>query len=472
MAGDMGNYETNSSDDGSSAPASAKKCSTIQRTNEQDLLLTPKALELSLSPPRAPPFGTAQRALLTGKNPSIQSWAQHYHVREAHSLEPHATLRQRLIQQWTKTKSSKHPHMAEKSADAATRLLGVWWSVERQNRFRDTGSFRLAADGIVTATAPMLALSAPSAVPTFHRLTRHHCQSIPYGPHPRQRMDLYLPLDGRTVRRLIFFVHGGAWGSGMPWMYRLVAAPYLQQGWAVTVPGYRTYPDGCVAEQVEDLELAASALQQQQQYLDIRNKNIKCTLMGHSSGAHISLLLLVDRAKERKLRNNESADSSLTPSRLQFDSFVGLSGPYGISHHFDYEAGRGVEELSPMKPVNGYTRESFRQNSPALRLQGALAAVRTEGAMNESLPAMVLIHGIEDDTVPFTATAEAARILRSCGLTRIQEIYVPGTGHQDMVMQIMLGGRTRDTTIEWINGLSAHSSAENAGTRLLTRSKL
>ena len=40
-----------------------------------DLLLSPKALELSLSPPRAPPFGSLQRTLLlTGGGPSADSF--------------------------------------------------------------------------------------------------------------------------------------------------------------------------------------------------------------------------------------------------------------------------------------------------------------------------------------------------------------------------------------------------------------
>ena len=83
-----------------------------------------------------------------------------------------------------------------------------------------------------------------------------------------QYVDLYLPTpplslsspddDGRTpVRGAVFFVHGGAWGSGMPWMYRLVAPTFLRLDLAVIVVGYRTYPDAStINEQVRDVVTA------------------------------------------------------------------------------------------------------------------------------------------------------------------------------------------------------------------------
>ena len=139
---------------------------------------------------------------------------------------------------------------------------------------------------------------------------------------------------------------------------------------------------------------------------------------------------------------------------------MGLSGPYDIEHHYDYEAGRGVEEISPMKPVNGYTRTQFRRHSPARALRDLLRQTTPNAehqAVSFLLPRtmrLALFHGMEDDTVPFTATAEAARVLRSCGVTTVEEVYLPDTGHQDMVLQIMLGGRARDGTVDWIRGLA------------------
>lgn len=112
-------------------------------------------------------------------------------------------------------------------------------------------------------------------------------------------------------------------------------------------------------------------------------------------------------------------------------------------------------ELSPMKPCNGYTREQFRRNSPTRRLQDFLATFQEDAFRNLTLnaffPRTLLVHGIEDDTVPFTATSEAARVLRFCGVQNCEEYYAPLTGHQDAVMHLMLGGRVKDFIQTWLD---------------------
>jgi acetyl esterase/lipase len=243
-------------------------------------------------------------------------------------------------------------------------------------------------------------------------------------------------------------------------MYRLVASPFLKLGMAVAIVGYRTWPDGNAKEQMDDLEQAASFLAKQFPGLCTTNVPIGenqsqygTCLMGHSSGAHIALLMLVERAR-RKLRHTGGASTD----PLEFHSYIGLSGPYDISHHFDYEAARGVEELSPMKPACGYSRDAFRLNSPALLLwmRYLTGISECDASIEIAFPRILLIHGIEDSTVPFTATAEAARILRSCGISQCNEMYVARIGHQDTVMEVMMGGKTRDSIIEWLRNPSGN----------------
>merc|ERR1719491_1652217 len=129
---------------------------------------------------------------------------------------------------------------------------------------------------------------------------------------------------------------------------------------------------------------------------------------------------------------------SNAPFAFAPDHFVGLSGVYDISHYYDYEAGRGVEQISPMQPICGRTRENFRRASPAHRLLSLLGTQR-EGTLHHLAPRALLVHGVEDATVPFAATADAGRVLRAAGLA-CEEAYLAGAGHQDMVMHLMLGG--------------------------------
>ena len=159
--------------------------------------------------------------------------------------------------------------------------------------------------------------------------------------------------------------------------------------------------------------------------------------------------------------------------KIRFDSFIGLSGVYSISHHYDYEAGRGVEHISPMQPACGSSRKLFDLYSPHLRLRDLLGVsvssqsdtnatndsknkgfgmVVEETRIMKDLPPMLLVHGVEDHVVPFTSTSEAARIIKSCG-AMCKEYYVPKTDHADVVMHFMLGGKSKDFVMKsWIHG--------------------
>ena len=63
---------------------------------------------------------------------------------------------------------------------------------------------------------------------------------------------------------------------------------------------------------------------------------------------------------------------------------------------------------------------------------------------------MLLIHGMEDDTVPFTTTGETAKIFRSAGVHDCHEFYLPRTGHADTVMHLMLGGPVQTYLRTWL----------------------
>mmetsp|Transcript_63359 Transcript_63359/g.187226 ORF Transcript_63359/g.187226 Transcript_63359/m.187226 type:complete len:497 (-) Transcript_63359:389-1879(-) len=477
-------------------------------SQDEESLVTPTSLALSLAPPRAPPHGTAHRMLLVARDPSDAN-ASHSASSDggadAHSSYEHHGLRSRIEQiidaahLETVPGSGKgggfvglsrlpHPHLpaGPEIADRMTRALGATLPLPWQHSFRDSGGFRSLADFLVTASVPALALGNIQTSRNFLELTERRTE-VRYGRHEMQKIDLFEPSvedagtgTGTTgsprLRGLVFFIHGGAWGSGKAWMYRLVALPFLKVGMAVAIVGYRTYPDADVPGQVEDVRRAAKELKIKRPDLWIRASEGGCSrdrdeligtcLMGHSSGAHIALLYLVDLVTRniecsRISETKGSADAMgpksnrPDPSVPAFDAYIGLSGPYDISHHFDYEAGRGVEELSPMKPSCGHTRDLFQANSPAIRLQRLLPDFKEcdddkSPSLGCLIPRMLLVHGIEDATVPFTATSEAARILKSCGVRSCDEMYFAKTGHEDVVMHFMLGGRAADEVLRWL----------------------
>ena len=84
------------------------------------------------------------------------------------------------------------------------------------------------------------ALSLVNAVsPDRHYKLEH---DLEYGLHPRQQLDLAIPLDTRPTALIIFF-YGGAWTSGERQGYRFVIDAFAKAGFAVAIPDYRLYPE-------------------------------------------------------------------------------------------------------------------------------------------------------------------------------------------------------------------------------------
>jgi acetyl esterase/lipase len=270
---------------------------------------------------------------------------------------------------------------------------------------------------------------------------------------------------------------------GNPWLYRLVAVPFLEMGLAVAIVGYRTYPCGTIQEQILDLELASSELAQFYPELCQQPTELGVIVMGHSSGAHITLLMLSNWTRRKMELIEESIkqggvgpdpDNLLPKPHMRVDLFVGISGPYNISHHFDYEASRGLEEISPLKATFYFTREEMLKHSPALRIVECMSHWSNEcetRALDNILPRILFVHGIEDDIVPFTSSAEAASLLRSCGVSKLEEIYLASTIHNDCVVQLMTGGPVRDAVVDWLENVAKARQSE-AGQTLVVRSRL
>ena len=430
-----------------------------QHSKDQQPLLTSTSVAASLSPPRFPPHDSNLRQLY---------------------------------------KTSRHPHLPSSLSipDQLTRFLGTILPLDTQHSFRDNGYFRTVADTAVKLTCPSLGIRHWTECKEFIELSRIQSQTnngkdiedknnskrrrrrrwkrrkISYGDHSMQYIDLFLPTsdvvsnttkaDNRIpIRGTIFFVHGGAWGAGHPWMYRLVAPTFLKLNFAVCIVGYRTYPDAkdIIKDQTKDVQLAwktcGSVLNEL--VVPLSGKEwVGNVVMGHSSGAHVGLLMLVEWVDDQ-MKTNQSVNSKAS-SKQQYpwipNYFIGLSGPYDISYHFDYEGGRGVEQISPLKPICGHTRENFNKASPVKRLLALLPkqiddSTRSGSTIQQLMPPILLLHGIEDTVVPFTATSDAGRQLRSCGL-QCDENYLSETGHQDVIMHFMLGGEAKDLTLDWL----------------------
>ena len=335
-----------------------------------------------------------------------------------------------------------------------------------QNTWRDSGFVRFGCDTLTVLAIPSILSIYRDALPNFLALTgfpiwlRRHIQSvfklnyehdkeslvcensfesIQYGDHSMQVAHLMRPLladnakfKHRRRNQLIVFIHGGAWGSGRPWMYRLVARPLLQLNYSVAVIGYRTYPDVDALGQVEDVKLATTKILQE--LPEFAENNV--TIIGHSSGSHIGLLSILD------------ADFL---HRVPIGAFVGLSGVYDVAKHFEYETGRGIEEVSPLKGACGGSEDAFMKYSAENRVKEFIGS---HGST--MLPSMLFLHGVLDNVVPYTATLELilgihkAIIDQPTEKERFQTLISPNIGHGETLFELMMGGETRDQVLSWV----------------------
>ena len=64
----------------------------------------------------------------------------------------------------------------------------------------------------------------------------------------------------------------------------------------------------------------------------------------------------------------EKYEKTQKDTGVHIDACIALCGVYSLSSHFHYEAGRGVDEISAMKPAGGFTQEQLNYYSPIWRL--------------------------------------------------------------------------------------------------------
>lgn len=105
---------------------------------------------------------------------------------------------------------------------------------------------------------------------------------IPYGPHPRQRLDLFRAAGPR--RAVIVYFHAGYWQSRDKSGFRFLAPPLAADGFDVAVVNYPLSPERNVGEIVM---AAAAALPVLAELTD----HAPLVLIGHSAGAQIAVEL-------------------------------------------------------------------------------------------------------------------------------------------------------------------------------------
>ncbi|MBT0962834.1 alpha/beta hydrolase [Denitromonas iodatirespirans] len=117
-------------------------------------------------------------------------------------------------------------------------------------------------------------------------------KDLAYGPHERQRFDVYLPKPRPTGAPIILLVHGGGWRHGDKGADSVVehkVRHWVGQGVILVSTNYRLLPETAPLEQADDVARALAAVQRQA--AGWGGDANRLVLMGHSAGAHLVALL-------------------------------------------------------------------------------------------------------------------------------------------------------------------------------------
>ncbi len=299
--------------------------------------------------------------------------------------------------------------------------------IETQQWLRSTGIIKNIANCGTVTLAVGLFIVQPSLALRYCALS-NKITSYQYGASHRHFIEVFTTNTTSTTLRpnnCLVFVHGGAWGSGKVWHYRLVAeglARVFGSG-AVVLVGYPVYPYSNILHQgdcVRDALTFISSDSRVQSVLRSAEADSQLILAGHSSGANICALALLSQHDEET-----SPRRVLPPIAV----FFGLAGVYDIAKHYLFEAARGVHHISPMAGA-AVNEESFPLCSPTLVTRQLVAKqsdsqqrkdCAPESVVVTTVPAphrthFVLVHGTEDSTVPHTSSEEFAAALKEFGL--------------------------------------------------------
>jgi acetyl esterase/lipase len=230
---------------------------------------------------------------------------------------------------------------------------------------------------------------------------------VPFGPSPRQRLDVYRPLDdsGRSMP-VVLFIYGGSWNNGRKEDYAFVGHALGSLGFVTVIADYRLVPEAVFPAFVDDGAAALRWIGGRIAHFGGDAKRI--ALVGHSAGAYNAAMLALDRTR---LRAN-----GVEPAAIK--AFAGLSGPYDF-YPWDSPVSRAAFGAWP---------------DPA--------ATQPVTFARAGAPPAFLATGDADTTVrPRNTQALAAR-LRAAGSIIEERIY-PGLGHADTVTALSVIGRGR-----------------------------
>jgi len=219
------------------------------------------------------------------------------------------------------------------------------------------------------------------------------------------KLDLYLP-SSDDPSPFVLFSHGGYWTSGGR-IHRPMYDRLVNQGIAVADVQYRLSRVAHYPAAVRDVVAAIKWVRANAGEYDIDAD--RAALMGVSAGAHLSALIATAPDHENFQPPEFHPDVSVS-----VDAVVAHSGPYDLTRETakdDWAVKRFFGEDVPI--------ERLKEGSPVTHV-------------DSDDPPALLVHGTEDEIVPYRSATVLAEAYREAGAT-VEVLTGDGAGHDMLI---------------------------------------
>ena len=175
---------------------------------------------------------------------------------------------------------------------------------------------------------------------------------IPYGPHPRQALDVFQPKQAtNALAAALLFVHGGAFVDGSrnrsEEIYANVLYCFARHGIVGFNVGYRLAPEAKYPEGTRDIAAAMGWVQKHAHEYGIDRDRL--FLMGHSAGAaHVA-----SYAYDKRLQPASGtglAGLIIVSGRVRADALAENPNAHKVEAYYGTDASR-FDDLSPVSHV-------------------------------------------------------------------------------------------------------------------------
>jgi len=251
---------------------------------------------------------------------------------------------------------------------------------------------------------------------------------LPYASRsPAQKLDIYLPEEGKDPFPVILSIHGGAFmGCDKSDGQVLPMLEGLQRGYAVVAINYRLSWEAIFPALVQDAKAAVRWVRANARRYQFDPGRIAA--WGGSAGGYQSAMLGtsagVSDLEDLSLGNQDQ------PCNVQ--AVVAWYGPTNFLQMDEYLAASGLLPPPGFRHSEANSPESLLLGQLITEIPDRVKAANPETYIHQGMPPFLLQHGVRDAVVPVQCSIEfAAKLQRVLGEDRIKLDLIEDAEHGD-----------------------------------------